>query len=123
MTLLSKIIASVAVGAVAIAAGSAFALLSAGGDTAATWRNTAAVPYTQGFSNATGWNCALSGRDGNGALSFQDRWSGDWASANNDFTSFTWASCSNGWAHGYLNMLPPGGQTTVAQSPTPPLTQ
>jgi hypothetical protein len=116
MNSFSKIVASVAVGAVVIAAGSAYAVMSTGGDVTTAWRNTAAVPFTQGFSNATGWNCANSGNGGNGALSFRDRWNGNWEFANNDFTSFTWATCRNGWAAGYLN-IPQDRMTTVAQAP------
>ena len=28
---------------------------------------------------------------------------GEWEFARSDFTALTWATCSNGWAFGYLN--------------------
>src|SRR5262245_61766973 len=114
MNSFSKIVAS-ALGAVVIAAGSAYAVIGSSND-APTVRINYAVPYTAGFSNTTGWNCATSGNGGESALSFRDRWNGSWEFANNDFTSFTWATCQNSWYQGYLN-LPRTQPNTVAENP------
>lgn len=118
MNLLSKVIAIAAIGTAVIAAGSFLALR---GSEAATAASFPTVPYTTGFATATGWSCASNGPS-NGVLTFRDRWSGVWELAASNlpsftsFTTVTWAACTNGWAHGYLN-LPANRPITVAQAP------
>jgi hypothetical protein len=107
MNSLSKIIVSIAVGALVVTTGSAFALRA----TDAMWGNFAAVPFTVGFNN----NCATSEND-NDVLSFRDRWNGGWEFVSNDFTSLAGTACAHHWARGYLN-APPSQPTTVAEVP------
>ena len=109
-----KIFATAAVASTILAAGSAVALLSPGTDNPGV-RKSIAIPFVQGFSADGGWTCATSGTPVNAALTFQDRWDGQWVPASNDFTRFAWASCSNSWAYDYLNDST-GPPSTVASA-------
>jgi len=101
MNSLGKIITTVAIGTL-LAVGSAVALLSPGTE-APGMHDHAAVPHTNGFTAVQGQDCRTSGQPSNVALTFMDRWNGQWESAGHDLMESTWTSCTNHWAHGYLN--------------------
>ncbi len=91
MTKLTRTFVIVAVGAAILAAGSVAAV-------------KASVSFVQGFgTTTTEAGCTTSGPAPRMLLAPEGRWNGQWQPATSDVSSFAWAGCSNGWAHGYVN--------------------